>query len=96
MDVDGTLVDTNYQHARWWYRAFREHDVVLPVWRLHRHVGMGAAQAVRVQAPRKRGVETLCLVTGGFSEQESRDPGAAAVFESVQELRDSLERTPLS
>src|SRR3954470_23948961 len=41
LDVDGTLVDANYQHALCWYRAFREHDVVLPVWRLHRHVGMG-------------------------------------------------------
>jgi beta-phosphoglucomutase-like phosphatase (HAD superfamily) len=23
LDVDGTLVDTNYQHALAWYRAFR-------------------------------------------------------------------------
>ena len=25
LDVDGTLVDTNYQHALAWYRAFRQH-----------------------------------------------------------------------
>ncbi len=34
-DVDGTLVDTNYQHALAWYRAFRRFDVVLPIWRIH-------------------------------------------------------------
>src|SRR4051794_41430897 len=26
LDIDGTLVDTNYQHAIAWYRAFRQHD----------------------------------------------------------------------
>lgn len=46
LDVDGTLVDTNYQHALAWYRAFREHGIVLPVWRVHRHIGMGGDQLV--------------------------------------------------
>ena len=50
LDVDGTLVDTNYQHALCWYRAFREHDIVLPVWRLHRHVGMGGEKYVAAVA----------------------------------------------
>jgi HAD superfamily hydrolase (TIGR01549 family) len=204
LDVDGTLVDTNYQHALCWYRAFREHDIVLPVWRLHRHVGMGGDQFVEavagkraeeqlgdklrerweklfdgvidevapldgahdlvadlkargtrvvlassavekhvdhfldlldardladawttkddvekskpepdlvraalekagtddalmigdtpwdIEAARKAGLETVCLVTGGFSEQELRDAGAIDVFESVQALRESL------
>ena len=45
-DVDGTLVDTNYQHALAWYRAFRRHRIVLPVWRIHRHIGMGGDQLV--------------------------------------------------
>jgi HAD superfamily hydrolase (TIGR01509 family) len=45
-DVDGTLVDTNYQHALAWYRAFRSHEIVLPIWRLHRHIGMGGDQLV--------------------------------------------------
>src|SRR5215208_1725931 len=46
LDVDGTLVDTNYHHAIAWYRAFRQHGVVLPIWRIHRHVGMGGDQLV--------------------------------------------------
>jgi HAD superfamily hydrolase (TIGR01509 family) len=46
LDIDGTLVDTNYQHALAWYRAFRRHEIVLPVWRIHRHIGMGGDQVV--------------------------------------------------
>jgi len=209
LDVDGTLVDTNYQHALCWYRAFRKHDVTIPVWRLHRHVGMGgdkfvaavagddveerlgddvrdewerlfeevigevaplegardlivelkergrsvvlASSAIEkhldqfldlldareladswttkdeveaskpepdlvnaalekagtrdaamlgdtpwdVEAARKAGIETVCLMTGGFSEQELRDAGAVAVFESIADLREALDETPL-
>jgi len=46
LDIDGTLVDTNYQHAIAWYRAFRRHAIVLPVWRIHRHIGMGGDQVI--------------------------------------------------
>lgn len=46
LDIDGTLVDTNYQHAIAWYRAFRRHGIVLPIWRIHRHIGMGGDQLV--------------------------------------------------
>jgi HAD superfamily hydrolase (TIGR01549 family) len=210
LDVDGTLVDANYQHALCWYRAFREQGVVLPIWRLHRHVGMGGdkfvpavagdeaeeriGDAVRdrweelfdelidevaaldgahelmrdlkgrghpvvlasssiekhlehyldlmdarevadgwttkddveqtkpepdlveaalakagtrdavmvgdtpwdIEAARRAGIDTVCVITGGFSEQELRDAGAVAVFESVEELRRRLDETPLS
>ena len=50
LDIDGTLVDTNYQHAVAWYRAFRQSGIVLPVWRLHRHIGMGGDQLVAALA----------------------------------------------
>jgi HAD superfamily hydrolase (TIGR01509 family) len=46
LDIDGTLVDTNYHHALAWYRAFRDNGFALPVWRIHRHVGMGGDQLV--------------------------------------------------
>ena len=46
LDIDGTLVDTNYHHAIAWYRAFRQHEIVLPIWRIHRHIGMGGDQLV--------------------------------------------------
>jgi HAD superfamily hydrolase (TIGR01509 family) len=46
LDVDGTLVDSNYQHAIAWYRAFRLHGITIPVWRCHRAIGMGGDQLV--------------------------------------------------
>ena len=47
LDVDGTLVDTNYQHALAWYRAFRSLGKTYPVWRIHRLIGMGGDQLVK-------------------------------------------------
>jgi HAD superfamily hydrolase (TIGR01509 family) len=47
LDVDGTLVDTNYHHAIAWYRAFRQHGELLPIWRIHRHIGMGGDHLVK-------------------------------------------------
>ncbi len=46
LDVDGTLVDSNYFHALAWYRAMREHGHSPPLWRIHRAVGMGGDQLV--------------------------------------------------
>jgi HAD superfamily hydrolase (TIGR01509 family) len=46
LDIDGTLVDTNYHHAIAWYRAFLQSGVTLPLWRIHRHIGMGGDQLV--------------------------------------------------
>lgn len=49
-DVDGTLVDSNYQHALAWYRAFRSVQITLPIWRIHRHVGMGGDRIISALA----------------------------------------------
>jgi HAD superfamily hydrolase (TIGR01509 family) len=208
LDIDGTLVDTNYQHALAWFRAFARAQIVLPIWRIHRHIGMGGDQLVQalagedverqrgdelrteeraryaeligevrptegarelvavlrergdtavlassarseevehyvdlldvrelanawtssddvhatkpqpdliehalqragctpqqatmvgdstwdVEAAARAGVETIAVMTGGFSEQELRDAGARAVYESVAELRGDLDR----
>ena len=50
LDIDGTLVDTNYQHAIAWFRAFRARGITLPIWRIHRHIGMGGDQLVAALA----------------------------------------------
>ncbi|HWE34757.1 MAG TPA: HAD family hydrolase [Solirubrobacteraceae bacterium] len=47
LDIDGTLVDTNYHHTIAWYRALRYHDLILPNWRIHRHIGMGGDKMVQ-------------------------------------------------
>ena len=44
LDIDGTLIDSNYQHALAWYRALRLVGETYPVWRLHRLIGMGGDQ----------------------------------------------------
>jgi HAD superfamily hydrolase (TIGR01549 family) len=46
LDIDGTLVDTNYQHAIAWHRALRAHGYIVQLWEIHRHIGMGGDQLV--------------------------------------------------
>jgi HAD superfamily hydrolase (TIGR01549 family) len=46
VDVDGTLVDSAYEHVLAWARAFRAYGVVVPSWRIHRAVGMGGDQLI--------------------------------------------------
>jgi HAD superfamily hydrolase (TIGR01509 family) len=65
IDVDGTLVDTNYQHALAWFRAFRQHGITLPLWQIHRHIGMGGDQLV------------ASMVGEGFDAEHGDDVRAA-------------------
>ena len=209
LDIDGTLVDSNYQHAIAWYRAMRHHELIVPIWRIHRHIGMGGDQLVAAvcgdeveerlgddirdtetkqyvelidevaplegareliedlkrgdrrvvlassakpdevdhyldlldareladawtssgdveatkphpdlvesalerigggpaimvgdstwdcEAAKRAGVESIAVLTGGFSEEELRQAGAVAVFSSIVELRERLSSTPL-
>src|SRR6478672_73365 len=39
-DLDGTLVDSVYNHVRAWHLALREQGLELSVWRIHRKIGM--------------------------------------------------------
>jgi HAD superfamily hydrolase (TIGR01509 family) len=39
-DLDGTLVDSVYNHVRAWHLALREDGIELSVWRIHRKIGM--------------------------------------------------------
>jgi HAD superfamily hydrolase (TIGR01549 family) len=48
-----------------------------------------------IEAAARAGLETVCVITGGWSEQELRDAGAVAVFDSLVALRESLDDTPL-
>ena len=49
-----------------------------------------------LQAARRCAVATIGLLTGGFSEQELREAGAEVVFESIADLIDGLDSTPLA
>jgi HAD superfamily hydrolase (TIGR01509 family) len=210
LDIDGTLVDTNYHHVIAWYRAFLQSGETMPLWRIHRHIGMGGDQLVAAlagddfeaehgedvraaekalymalihevrpfadarplmedlverghtlvlassakpdevehyldllnareltqdwtdsgdvertkpepdlvaaavekagggpavmvgdstwdcEAAGRAGLETVAVLTGGFSEAELRDAGATGVYASLRDLRKDLARTPLS
>jgi HAD superfamily hydrolase (TIGR01509 family) len=91
LDIDGTLVDTNYHHAVAWYRAFRQYGLVLPLWRIHRHIGMGGDQLVaalagegfdRGQGDHVRAAETV-LYTQLIGEVEPL-AGARALMEDLK------------
>jgi HAD superfamily hydrolase (TIGR01549 family) len=46
LDVDGTLVDSNYHHTLAWARAFAASGYDVPLWRIHRSIGMGGERLV--------------------------------------------------
>ena len=91
LDIDGTLVDTNYHHAVAWYRAFRAHGFVLPLWRIHRHIGMGGDQLVAALAgegfDREQGDEVRAAETVLYAQLIGEvEPlaGARAVIEDLK------------
>jgi HAD superfamily hydrolase (TIGR01509 family) len=81
VDVDGTLVDTNYQHALAWQRALRDHGEIVAAWRIHRHIGMGGDQLV-------------AAVAGDEIEQRAGDAIRAAEGDHYEMLIDEVEPLP--
>jgi len=49
-DLDGTLVDSVYQHVMAWHAALRECGFDLSIWRLHRRIGMSGGLMIRALA----------------------------------------------
>ena len=56
LDLDGTLVDSVYQHVLAWKEALDAERIELSVWRIHRKVGMSGGLFVN-QLLRETGVE---------------------------------------
>jgi HAD superfamily hydrolase (TIGR01509 family) len=77
-DIDGTLVDTNYQHALAWYRAFRQNGVVMPIWQIHRAIGIGSDRVVE-------------MLAGEQTERELGETLRAAVGPLYEEMIDEVE-----
>jgi HAD superfamily hydrolase (TIGR01549 family) len=46
-DLDGTLVDSVYQHVLAWHRALLEEGIDLSIWRIHRRIGMSGGLFTR-------------------------------------------------
>jgi HAD superfamily hydrolase (TIGR01509 family) len=93
LDIDGTLVDTNYHHAVAWFRALRQHGHVVPIWRIHRHIGMGGDQLVAAilspeveesEGEAIRAAEAALYLT--FIEEVEPLRGARALLEDLRDL----------
>src|SRR5579872_5168579 len=55
-DLDGTLVDSVYNHVRAWHLALRDEGIELSVWRIHRKIGMSGGLFTN-QLLRELGIE---------------------------------------
>jgi HAD superfamily hydrolase (TIGR01549 family) len=49
-DLDGTLIDSVYQHVMAWNTALRKANIDLSIWRIHRRIGMSGGLFVRALA----------------------------------------------
>jgi HAD superfamily hydrolase (TIGR01509 family) len=92
LDIDGTLVDTNYQHAIAWYRAFRQHGIVLPVWRIHRHIGMGGDQVIAALTGERTEREQGDEIRATESDVYKQLIGEVETMEASRELIEQLKR----
>jgi HAD superfamily hydrolase (TIGR01549 family) len=93
LDVDGTLVDSNYQHAIAWHRAFREHGYRAAIWEIHRHVGMGGDHFVAAllgeEAENADGDELRDAHSEAFSKLIGEVEAIAGASELIAELDDA-------
>jgi len=90
LDVDGTLLDSNYHHTVAWARAFESHGVTVPLWRIHRHIGMGGDRLVPAVAGEE--VEDRCgdEVRERWKKEYDELIDQTRLFEGARELLAAL------
>jgi HAD superfamily hydrolase (TIGR01549 family) len=86
LDLDGTLVDSNYQHAIAWHRAFRAHGYRAAIWEIHRHVGMGGDQFVTALLGEEAEEADGDALRDGHSEAYAELIGEVEAIEGASEL----------
>ncbi len=89
LDVDGTLMDTNYLHTEAWARAFEKAGHRVPRVKLHREVGKGAELLIREFVDDEDTVEEIQNFHSGFYEEMQEYghplPGAKELISSLKE-----------
>ena len=89
LDVDGTLMDTNYLHTEAWARAFEEVGHRMPRVRLHKEVGKGAGLLIREFVDDEETVEKIqdlhSEFYGELQEYGHPLPGAKELISSLKE-----------
>jgi HAD superfamily hydrolase (TIGR01549 family) len=92
-DIDGTLVDSTYHHAVAWFRAFRAHDLTLPMFKIHRSIGMGGDRLVAHVAgddvEERLGDQLRDGWEQEYTELVDEVPALAGAAELVNELADA-------
>lgn len=92
LDMDGTLVDNNYQHALAWHLALRRAGFLVPVWRAHRAVGIGSdkivAELAGADAEATRGDEVREHESEIFGSMKDDIVAIDGATELVGELKD--------
>src|SRR5215207_6197044 len=90
LDIDGTLVDTNYQHAIAWHRALRDHGYTVQVWRIHRHIGMGGDQILGALIGEEAADRDGDAIRENEAEAYAELIGEVAPMEGARELLSGL------
>ena len=89
LDVDGTLMDTNYLHTEAWARAFEEAGHRMPRVRLHKEVGKGAGLLIREFVEDEETVERIQDLHSefydGLQEYGHPLPGAKELISSLKQ-----------
>jgi HAD superfamily hydrolase (TIGR01549 family) len=87
-DLDGTLVDSVYQHVVAWREALADVGINLPVWRIHRRIGMSGGlfvNALSRELATELDPETLAMLPGLHADAYVRQ------LDSVQPLPGAIE-----
>jgi HAD superfamily hydrolase (TIGR01549 family) len=95
-DLDGTLVDSVYNHVRAWHLALREEGLDLSIWRIHRKIGMSGG-LFTAQLQRELGQSIDEAITERLRDRHaelfrelSKDvsplPGAVDLLQALTEL----------
>ena len=87
-DLDGTLIDSVYQHVLAWREALQELGIALSVWKIHRRIGMSGGlfvSALARELPDALDPEKLARLPGLHADAYIRQfdsvtplPGAAS------------------
>ncbi len=89
LDVDGTLMDSNYLHVEAWARAFEEVGHRVPRVQLHRQVGKGSKLLIREFVEDEEKVEKISELHSEFYADMQRHghplPGAKELIPSLVE-----------
>jgi len=97
-DLDGTLVDSVYQHVRAWHLALRDEGIDLSVWRIHRKIGMSGGlftdQLLR-ELGREVEAETISRLRARHAERYLSLSSEVVPLPGSIELLKSLERLDL-